>query len=426
MIDFVFRVSEEFMFQLIVAEFLFSMFYKKRKYFLLRSVVFISLSVFIYDFIATTVPSPDSLLLIDISIGGVFVATLLGLWWCFDCGFFEIIICGVGAFATQNFAYNIHRILMTYLNFELGSGVSVFFTLLSMGLVYSLAYLVFIRQLKNINIVEHNRMRIYINTFFILILTTFFSIHIPEQIETGKMLFFFYALVGDALVLLVQFGLLNESFLKYQKEITERILYEEQLRHKMSKENIELINIKCHDLKHQISALRTNENSEMKEEAIKEIEESIMFYDKTIKTGNETLDTLLMEKFLYCEKYNIKITCIADGAQLDFMNVFDIYSLFGNILDNAIESVSKEIDEKKRIISFNIRSKEKILTLHFENYFSGELEFDEGLPVSTKENAKFHGFGMMSIKHIVRKYSGNMIISNKNNLFVLNILIPLE
>lgn len=65
------------------------------------------------------------------------------------------------------------------------------------------------------------------------------------------------------------------------------------------------------------------------------------------KTGNKVLDTVLTTKSLYCNKHGIIFTCVADGTLLDFMDVMDICSIFGNALDNAIECEMK-IPEKEK------------------------------------------------------------------------------
>lgn len=95
-------------------------------------------------------------------------------------------------------------------------------------------------------------------------------------------------------------------------------------------------------------------------------------------------------------------------------------------MDNAIESVCKEKDEEKRIISLSVGGKGKLLNIHIENYFSGSLLFDNGLPKTTKHDKNYHGYGMMSVRHIVQKYNGNMVIGQEDNRFVVNILIPVS
>lgn len=94
-------------------------------------------------------------------------------------------------------------------------------------------------------------------------------------------------------------------------------LYEEQQKHyKIRKETIDLINIKCHDFRHQIREIGTNRSVDKK--TIQEMQDLISFYDSEIHTGNKTIDTILTEKSLICHKKKIDFTCIADGKLLSF------------------------------------------------------------------------------------------------------------
>ena len=76
-------------------------------------------------------------------------------------------------------------------------------------------------------------------------------------------------------------------------------------------------------------------------------------YDSSFNTGNKSLDVVLTEKKLLCDNKGIKFFCMADGKLLNGIKVSDIYSLFGNAIDNAIECLADVADEDyiKRIIA---------------------------------------------------------------------------
>lgn len=145
-------------------------------------------------------------------------------------------------------------------------------------------------------------------------------------------------------------------------------------------------------------------------------------YDNIYQTGNDALDLVLTEKSLLCEEYHIKLSSMIDGSVLNFMNTTDVYALFGNLFDNAIESVLKESDEERRIISIQITKKNQGYHIHIENYCNETVVFEEGLPVTSKEDKVYHGFGVRSIKYIVEKYNGDMLMHAENKRFQVDIL----
>ena len=107
------------------------------------------------------------------------------------------------------------------------------------------------------------------------------------------------------------------------------------------------------------------------------------------------------------------------------MKSSDVYSLFGNALDNAIEAVIKLQDKEKRVIGLKVRSAGELISVTLKNFYEGELLLDEeGFPDTTKEDKDYHGYGMKSIRMIVEKYDGDVSILTKEGVFYLNILLP--
>ncbi len=198
-------------------------------------------------------------------------------------------------------------------------------------------------------------------------------------------------------------------------------------RYSLAKENIDLINQKCHDLKHQIKALKDIESSEVREKYIAELEQSIQIYDAIVKTGNDTLDTILTEKSLYCERNQILVNCVADGSRLDFIHPVDLYAIFGNAMDNAIETVGQIADSGRRVIDVLVYTKQQFLIINITNPMGGvDLVFEDGLPTTTKDQNGYHGFGMKSIHKTAEKYGGFVTVDAKDDVFSLRILFPLS
>lgn len=125
-----------------------------------------------------------------------------------------------------------------------------------------------------------------------------------------------------------------------------------------------------------------------------------------------------------CESKQITLTSVVDGKLLDFMYTMDLCSIFGNALDNAIEYEQRLEDPAKRLIHLSVSAQKGFILIQVENYFEGQLQFQDNLPITTKMDKAMHGFGMKSMRHAAQKYGGTLTTSVSNNWFELKILIP--
>ena len=182
-----------------------------------------------------------------------------------------------------------------------------------------------------------------------------------------------------------------------------------------------MINIKCHDIKYKLGELFAAEGK-ISSKAVDDLYKSISIYDSKVETGNELLDVLLTEKSLYCEKNKIKLTIMAEGGDLSFMSDADIYSLFGNILDNAVEAVIK-VPPERRAVTLSVKTVGNMLIVHEQNYYAGRIKFVKGAPVTSKGNTNEHGYGILSIRRIVEKYEGGLNVSAEDGIFSLDAAI---
>lgn len=219
---------------------------------------------------------------------------------------------------------------------------------------------------------------------------------------------------------------LNELRIRHELKAVQDILHHQYAQYQQSKESIELINYKYHDLKHQIIALRAEADTEKRNAYLKQMEDEIKLFEAQNKTGNHVLDTLLASKNMYCIKNGITLTCVADGSLLNDIDVIDICTIFGNALDNAIEYELRMEEAEKRLIHVSVFAQKGFIMIRFENYFEGELELDGDLPVTTKKDTLNHGYGLKSIRYSVEKYDGVVNIGQQDNWFELKILIPMK
>ena len=252
------------------------------------------------------------------------------------------------------------------------------------------------------------------------------NLFIYAKVDSGAALFNIVLQFYCITLLYLQSALFKKSSMRKELETIQLLWHQQKGQYQLSKETIELINHKCHDLKHQVQAIRAVKDEKERETYLEKIEKSVQIYSAIVRTGNEILDTILTEKSLICENSGIHINCVADGSLLAFMNPVDLYTLFGNALDNAIEAVRKLESKEKRVIDIMLYERQSFLMLQIVNPMCGEVKFEDGLPLTTKAKNGYHGYGMKSMLHTIQKYEGHLTTEVKNGCFYFNVMLPLE
>lgn len=252
------------------------------------------------------------------------------------------------------------------------------------------------------------------------------NLFIYAKVDPGAALFNIVLQFYCITLLYLQSALFKKSSMRKELETIQLLWHQQKGQYQLSKETIELINYKCHDLKHQVQAIRAVKDEKERETYLEKIEKSVQIYSAIVRTGNEILDTILTEKSLICENSGIHINCVADGSLLAFMNPVDLYTLFGNALDNAIEAVRKLESKEKRVIDIMLYERQSFLMLQIVNPMCGEVKFEDGLPLTTKAKNGYHGYGMKSMLHTIQKYEGHLTTEVKNGCFYFNVMLPLE
>lgn len=213
--------------------------------------------------------------------------------------------------------------------------------------------------------------------------------------------------------------------MRFEMDTLQNIMEMQYKSYQMSQDNIDMVNQKYHDLKHQITLLKAETETEKSMEYLERMELEIKSYEAQNKTGNKVLDAVLTVKSMACQSKGIELKCVVEGALLFFMDDMDVSALFGNMLDNAIESVEKLPDERMRLIRLYVVQEKQFLRICTENYCTEQIRFKKGMPVTTKKDKRLHGFGMKSIQSTVRKYDGSVMTALDSNWFEVKILIPI-
>ena len=358
---------------------------------------------------------------------GVAVLTGSVLHVCFKISFTTSVWVMIAAYAVQHIAYvSIIEMLGHTSDFWQTLIIFVFVC----AAIYFIFYQIFkkdVRYLGSFYLKDNVKNKVFFSLFFVLFIASTLinqANAVNSPVNELNYLSAISDLMNCVFVLMVQFIGLTTSRINFQKQITDTLYEEEKKQYIAFKTSVDYINIKCHDLKHEIR--RMQNDGVINTERIEEIEQNISLYSAFAKTGNETLDILITEKNLFCATNGISLMYMADAASLDFMDKSDIYILFSNLLDNAIEYVSQIEDKEKRFIRLFVRPQGQMILIHQENYYIGNSKITNEIPKTTKEDDVFHGFGIKSMRRTAKKYGGDLKITRGEGLFKVDILVQIK
>ena len=435
-----------FVCQILIAMFLFSMNrLKLKKNGLIRILIAVPICFLVALFFPLFKSFSYSWWYSSLMFFALFCACFLSMLFIFEEPGQKIFFISIAAYTTQHLSYQIYSLIVNLIDVEGLTSSSqytsnpityktlhVSLILFSIMLViYVIMYGVinefFIDKIYTKNAKVSNISIVIISALILAIDIIFNSVVVYSSFDNIiiSLIICLYNIVCCFMVLLLQFYVMSLKQSQTDLLVTSQLLYNSENQYKQNKENIELINIKCHDLKHQIS--RFNQKGNLSKEEVEELENMVDIYDAKVKTGNDVLDLIITEKSLLCQKNNIKLKCYADCSKLNFISETDLYNLFGNALDNAIEAVCKINNQDKRGINLIVKNAMSFVSITIENYFDGKIKLDkQGIPKTTKNNEQYHGFGMKSIKLIVNKYHGDLKIVLDDDVFSLGILFPIN
>ncbi len=228
---------------------------------------------------------------------------------------------------------------------------------------------------------------------------------------------FLYTLLNYAMLLMIAE---LDSF-RHENRTMHDFISNKMRYYEMSHEGILSLQTKCHDLKHQIRAIRSEAGKAKFDEYLNELEDSINEYSTVVECGNQTVDIVLTEKNILCYSSRVKFSYMIDGSLFNFLTEREIYSLFGNALDNALEAVTKIEDPERRLITLKSNARGEFIVLQVENTCAGDMTLSEGALPHTTKTGSGHGFGLRSIQRIAEKHGGMMSLRAEDGVFKLTV-----
>ena len=408
-----------FMVEVLLAELIFLYGAERRRLFPLRYLGGIAVCILA----AAYIPFPfRGDLWIFTMFTSLFAITVVCMGFAFKMKVSALISACVAGYAVEHIAFHVAKIMMHY-GFMNGVVLRPLSGRVTTELViFPVIYLIFFLTLGRYAARRQSYKQADIWFTFLSIATIMLCIGMTRVVnmlrEGNAVSVSLYAIIACLMALIVQFVLSRAVALRHENETMSLLWQEERKQFELSKKTIDTINIKYHDLKHKLRDMN------LPPEEVKAIKDAVRVYGSRVKTGNEALDVLLTENVLRLGEEGITLTYTGNGADFGFMNDMDVYSLFGNAIENAIEAVRQVEDPEKRIIDIVTERKGGLINVTVSNFFKGDLIVEDGVPVTTKKVEEgFHGFGIKSMQLIAEKYGGSLSCSVSGEVFTLSVYL---
>lgn len=200
--------------------------------------------------------------------------------------------------------------------------------------------------------------------------------------------------------------------------------YEHEL--EIMQANFKNMRIMKHDIKNHMTVLYGLLSSGKNEECLqymKKIDESLCSEHQLANSQNITVDSIINFKLYELEQSDAKLSVNLQISESLPISSFDISTILGNLLDNAITGV--KTSSTKPYLSISIRQMKGMLNIIIKNSFNGVNKEENGKLLSSKREFCEPGTGMESIQNVVDKYNGLFSYEAAGNMFTAKAMIYL-
>ena len=216
----------------------------------------------------------------------------------------------------------------------------------------------------------------------------------------------------------------NQTKLEYEL-MKEKEKYSKESMEIIKRGNEELREFK-HDLKNYLIPMQEMAEkmpqSEMAD-AWEKIYQKMENVQTLIQTGNSYVDSMINTKISLArsEKTDVKCTIL---SRMDGVDALEFCSVFGNLMDNAIETERTVADGKK--IEILIEEKMGYLRLLVQNKIDRSVLKENPELRTTKKTEGVHGIGHKSVERTMQKMGGAVKYYEKDGMFCAETVFPVK
>lgn len=183
-----------------------------------------------------------------------------------------------------------------------------------------------------------------------------------------------------------------------------------------------------HDLVNHMGVLRELVNHNKAEEAREYIDTIWVLqkeFDLKVHTGDSFLDVIVNYYSYLAEKEKTEFTVSGRLTEKMPLEMFDVTTLMGNILQNAMEAAAKAAVPRIRV---ELIEHTKEIFIVVSNSTADKVDLRKDFFATSKKDRANHGFGFKNIVATVEKYHGEYdmesVVENGEPLFRISIAIP--
>lgn len=181
---------------------------------------------------------------------------------------------------------------------------------------------------------------------------------------------------------------------------------------------------KYHDMKNHLSCIRHMSDSADIAAYIDNIHAEIASFGSYVNTGSPFLDAVINEKHRLAEQKQIQFLTVIDYPKDSPLRSHDICTIFGNLLDNALEAAEKVADQGERCVTLKVFGIDGFLMIHVNNSMA-EAPTCEGGRYRTTKTGTGHGIGLRSVDMCLQRYHGILKTEISEGMFQTGVMIPM-
>ncbi len=268
----------------------------------------------------------------------------------------------------------------------------------------------------------------FLITVAVISITTIALETILLQQENLKQEIFILSMILSLTIFFVMVFLHDSLGTIYQEKVKSGILMAEKeyyVKHaeKIHDNDSELRKFR-HDISNRLNVIEELIDKNDKDNALKYISGMISKINDIkvySQSGNVIIDSIINYKLSQAVDNGIEvITDIRISNDIRLLED-DMVVILGNLLDNAIEAVSKLNDN--RYIRFMIKEEKSSIFLEVINSYDSKISIVGNKFKTTKPDKELHGIGLLSVEDIVKKYSGRIDFKHDDREFCVNVIL---